>query len=111
MTVVPVVQRFIDEHPEVPMTLIGEDANEGASVRTRHRLRAARAPLVMVLDADNMIFPSCLRKLDAPCPRHPHVDAAYAILEDFGGQRDVRSADRVGCRSCCTTPTTSMPSR
>ncbi|HZX56938.1 MAG TPA: glycosyltransferase family 2 protein, partial [Ilumatobacteraceae bacterium] len=47
---------------------------------------------VMVMDADNAIYPSCLRKLADALGSHPDVDAAYAILEDFGDQRNIRSA-------------------
>ena len=46
----------------------------------------------MVMDADNLIYPSCLRKLADALHDHPDVDAAYAILEDFGEQRNIRSA-------------------
>ena len=46
----------------------------------------------MVMDADNMIYPTCLRKLADALGDHPDVDAAYAILEDFGDQRNIRSA-------------------
>ena len=46
----------------------------------------------MVMDADNLIYPSCLRKLADALGDHPDVDAAYAILEDFGEQRNIRSA-------------------
>ncbi len=87
-----VVQRFIVEHPEVPMALIAKEANEGLAAARNTGFAIARAPLVMVMDADNMIYPSCLRKLADALGEHPDVDAAYAILEDFGDQRNVRSA-------------------
>jgi hypothetical protein len=87
-----VVQRFIGDHPNVPMTLVAKDANEGLAAARNTGFELARAPLVMVMDADNMIYPSGLRKLADALRDNPDVDAAYAILEDFGDQRNVRSA-------------------
>jgi hypothetical protein len=87
-----VVQRFIDDHPSVPITLIAKDANEGLAAARNTGFEHARASLVMVIDADNTIYPSCLRKLADALHDNPDVDAAYAILEDFGDQRNIRSA-------------------
>ena len=50
-----VVQRFIDDHPTVPMALVAKDANEGLAAARNTGFEHARAPLVMVMDADNMI--------------------------------------------------------
>jgi Glycosyl transferase family 2/Glycosyl transferases group 1 len=87
-----VVQRFIDDHPSVPITLVAKDANEGLAAARNAGFEHARAPLVMVMDADNTIYPSCVRKLADALNDHPDVDATYAILEDFGEQRNIRSA-------------------
>lgn len=87
-----VVQRFIDDHPSLPITLIAKDANEGLASARNTGFDHARAPSVMVMDADNTIYPSCLRKLADALGNNPDVDAAYSILEDFGDQRNVRSA-------------------
>jgi hypothetical protein len=87
-----VVRRFINEHPGVPIKLIAKDANEGLAAARNTGFEHARAPLVMVMDADNAIYPSCLRKLADALRDNPDVDAAYAILEDFGSQRNIRSA-------------------
>ena len=46
----------------------------------------------MVMDADNAVYPSCLRKLADALHENPAVDAAYAILEEFGDERSIRSA-------------------
>jgi glycosyltransferase involved in cell wall biosynthesis len=87
-----VVRRFINDHPGVPIKLIAKDANEGLAAARNTGFEHARAPLVMVMDADNTIYPSCLRKLADALHDNPDVDAAYAILEDFGDQRNIRSA-------------------
>jgi hypothetical protein len=87
-----VVRRFIDDHPSVPVALIAKDANEGLAAARNTGFEHARAPLVMVMDADNTIYPTCLRKLADALGDSPGVAAAYSILEDFGDQRNVRSA-------------------
>ena len=87
-----VVQRFIDDHPTVPMTLVAKDANAGLAAARNTGFEHARAPLVMVMDADNTIYPTCLRKLADALGQNPDVDATYAILEDFGDRRNIRSA-------------------
>jgi hypothetical protein len=87
-----VVQCFIDDHPSVPMALVAKDANEGLAAARNTGFEQARAPLVMVMDADNTIYPTCLRRLADALHDNEQVDAAYSILEDFGDQRNVRSA-------------------
>ena len=74
------------------MTLLAKDANQGLAAARNAGFDHARAPLVMVMDADNMIYPTCLRKLADALNDHSDVDAVYAILEDFGDQRNIRSA-------------------
>ena len=86
------MQRFIDDHPTVPIVLIAKDANEGLAAARNSGFEHARAPLVMVMDADNTIYPTCLRKLADALHDNPDTDAAYSILEDFGDQRNIRGA-------------------
>jgi glycosyltransferase involved in cell wall biosynthesis len=83
---------FIHDHPTLPMVLVAKDANEGLAAARNTGFDTARAPLVMVMDADNMVYPTCLRRLADALNRNSDVDAAYSILEDFGDQRNVRSA-------------------
>lgn len=87
-----VVRRFIADHPDLPMVLLAKDANEGLAAARNTGFEAARADLVMVIDADNLVYPTCLRRLADALEREPDAGAAYAILEDFGDQRNVRSA-------------------
>jgi hypothetical protein len=87
-----VVRAYLHAHPEVPMVLLAKNANEGLAAARNTGFEAARAPLVMVMDADNMVYPTCLRRLADALAADPEAGAAYAILEDFGTQRNVRSA-------------------
>jgi hypothetical protein len=87
-----VVRRFLDEHPDVPMVLLGKDANEGLAAARNDGFAEARAGFVMVMDADNHVYPTALAKMSAALRVRPEAAAAYAILEDFGAQRNIRSA-------------------
>jgi glycosyltransferase involved in cell wall biosynthesis len=87
-----VVRSYLQAHPEVPMVLLMKQANEGLAAARNTGFDAARAPLVMVMDADNQIYPTCLRRLADALAADPGAGAAYSILEDFGTQRNVRSA-------------------
>jgi hypothetical protein len=87
-----VAQRFLDDHADIPMLLLGKDANEGLAAARNSGFDVARAPLVMVVDADNLVDPLCLRRLADALGAHPEAGAAYGILADFGESRGLRSA-------------------
>lgn len=87
-----VVRRWMDHHPDVPVLLLGRDANQGLAAARNLGFTEARADLVMVMDADNLVYPTCLARLRDTLQADPGAAAAYAILEDFGAQRNVRSA-------------------
>lgn len=87
-----VARDVLARHPDVPMVLLGKDANEGLAAARNTGFAAARAAKVMVMDADNLVYPTCLRKLADALDAHPTAAAVYSILEDFGDRRNVRSA-------------------
>lgn len=87
-----VVESYLGAHPSVPMVLLGKDANKGLAAARNTGFAAARAELVMVMDADNMVYPTCLRRLADALHDDPAAAAAYNVLEDFGDGRNVRSA-------------------
>lgn len=96
-----VVRTFLAAHPEIPMVLVGKDANEGLAAARNTGFAHARGELVMVMDADNHVYPTCLRRLADTLHDDPDASAAYAILEDFGDQRNVRSALAWDVRRLC----------
>ncbi|NQY57495.1 MAG: glycosyltransferase [Ilumatobacteraceae bacterium] len=87
-----VVASFIDAHPELPILLIGKDANEGLARARNTGFSAARAPYVMVVDADNHLYPTALARLRKSLEQRPDASATYSILEVFGDERTVLSA-------------------
>ena len=51
----------------------------------------ARAAKVMILDADNTVYPTCLRRLADALDADPGASFAYATLEAFGAEPGLRS--------------------
>ena len=86
-----VVQRFMDQHPEVPMLLLGSEINRGLAGSRNVAVEAARADRVMVMDADNLVYPNCLRRLSDALDGDPEAAFAYATLEAFGAEPGLRS--------------------
>ncbi len=87
-----VVEAYLTAHPDVPMVLLGKDANEGLAAARNTGFAEARAEFVMVMDADNTVYPTALARLAGSLRQQPDAAATYSILEDFGAQRNIRSA-------------------
>ncbi len=87
-----VVRRFAEAHPEVPVLLLGSEINRGLAASRNLGVSEARAELVFVLDADNLVYPSALRRLADALDADADAAFAYATLEDFGVAAGVRSA-------------------
>jgi hypothetical protein len=96
-----VVREHLQRHPDIPMVLLGKDANEGLAAARNLGFAEARAPMVMVMDADNAVYPLCLRRLADALHADPQADAAYSILQDFGDSRNIRSALAWDVRRLC----------
>jgi glycosyltransferase involved in cell wall biosynthesis len=86
-----VVRRFMDEHPDARMLLLASDVNRGLPASRNLGVAAARADRIMVMDADNTVYPTCLRRLNDALDADPTAAFAYATLEAFGAQRGLRS--------------------
>lgn len=86
-----VVQRFMDDHPDVPMLLIASDVNRGLAASRNLAFSAARAGRIMVMDADNIVYPNCLRRLSDALDTDPSAAFAYSTLEAFGPHPGLRS--------------------
>ena len=87
-----VVEQFMAKHAGVPMLLLGSDINRGLVGARNLGFSRARADRVMVIDADNLVYPNCLRRLSDALDEDPGAAFAYSTLEDFGVQPGLRSA-------------------
>jgi hypothetical protein len=87
-----VVESFMHAHPDHAITMVAKDVNAGLATARNDGFALARGEYVFVIDADNHVYPTCLQRLAATLDEHPAAAAAYSILEDFGNQRNVRSA-------------------
>jgi hypothetical protein len=86
-----VVSAFMDAHPEVPMRLLASEINRGLPASRNLAVAEARADRIMVMDADNTVYPNCLRRLSDALDDDPGAAFAYATLEAFGAQPGLRS--------------------
>lgn len=87
-----VVRDWIDRHPDVPAVLLGSDVNRGLPASRNLGFEDARAEAVMVMDADNLVYPTALRRLADALSADPSAAFAYSALEEFGTSAGVRSA-------------------
>jgi hypothetical protein len=86
-----VVQAFIERHPDVPILLLGRENNCGLPKARNHGIERARSDKVMIIDADNTVYPVCLRRLADALDADPGASFAYATLEAFGHEPGLRS--------------------
>jgi|CXWL01.1.fsa_nt_gi hypothetical protein len=67
-----------------PITIIARAANGGLAMARNTGFAAARAPYVLALDADNVLYPTGLARLAEHLDKAPDdVVAAYGLLERF----------------------------
>ncbi len=86
------VERWMGHHPGTPTLLLGSDVNRGLPASRNLGFEHARAPKVMVMDADNLVYPTALRRLADALEADPEAAFAYSMLEEFGVRTGVRSA-------------------
>jgi hypothetical protein len=76
---VEVVSSFLADRPWLPAVLLRHRSNQGLG-RTRNALvERARGALVFTLDADNVVYPTALARLEASLHDNPLASLAYAI--------------------------------
>ncbi|MBO6576732.1 MAG: glycosyltransferase family 2 protein [Rhodothermales bacterium] len=63
--------------------------NRGKPVRMNQMIRAARAPLFAIMDADDIAYPTRLEKQVAFMEAHPEVDLLAAGMATFDGEGNV----------------------
>ncbi len=77
-------EELLAEHDWFPAMLVARAANGGLPVARNTGFRRSRAAHVFALDADNLLYPTGLRRLlDHLEQADPDVVAAYGILERF----------------------------
>ena len=89
---IAVVSEWMNHHEDVPVLLLTRAANQGLTRARNLAIEHTRADLVMVMDADNLVYPSCLRRLADALLDDPLASFSYATLEAFGADPGLRSA-------------------
>ena len=78
------VQEFQRRAPDVPCLLVQHPINRGLGHARNTALDFARGELAFVLDADNAVYPACLRRLADALDADPEASFAYSLLEVYG---------------------------
>lgn len=86
-----VVERFITTHPQLDVLLVARDDNQGLARARNTGVANSHGRYVMMLDADNAVYPHALGRLRAALDADPDAAVAYGILEDFGSAPGLRS--------------------
>ena len=86
-----VVQAFMERHRNLRVLLLGRENNCGLPKARNHGIERARADKVMIIDADNTVYPVCLRRLADTLDANPEASFVYSTLEAFGHEPGLRS--------------------
>ena len=78
-----VVRSIMNERPYLPLLLLRHRVNRGLPVSRNLGFSRARAPLVFVLDADNMVYPNGIAHLRDALAGDPEAAFAYGLLHRF----------------------------
>ncbi len=78
-----VVEDWIEANPERAALLVRHPVNRGLPAARNTAVERARGEYVLVLDADNELYPNCLERLTEALDNDPKAAFAYGILEQF----------------------------
>ena len=89
---VAVVTEWMAAHDDVAVLLLTSAANRGLTRARNLAIEHVRSDLVMMMDADNLVYPTCVRRLADALHVDPGAAFAYSTLEAFGAEPGLRSA-------------------
>jgi hypothetical protein len=85
------LRSVIAEYEWFPIRLVANAADQGPSASRNIGVRHARAPLLLLLDADNMLYPTGAALLHAALD-NSDAAFAYGLIEKFGEDTGLLSA-------------------
>ena len=77
------VRGWMEAHPDTRGLLLRHPANRGLPTTRNTAIEHARGKYVLLLDADNELFPNCLERLVEALEADPEAAFAYGILQKF----------------------------
>jgi hypothetical protein len=83
------VRAWMADHDAVSALLLRHPVNRGLAHARNDAIGMARGEYVFVLDADNVVYPRCLSRLQSALDDDPGAVFAYCTLEKFTGQESV----------------------
>jgi glycosyltransferase involved in cell wall biosynthesis len=98
---VRVARAALEQYPDLQWTLVERAANRGLAAARNFGVQMATGKYVMIIDADNHVYPRALAALAETLDQQREADATWSILEDFGASRGLRSAVAWDVRRLC----------
>ncbi len=86
------VKGWMAANDHVAVLLLTSAANRGLPRARNLAIDHVRSDLVMMMDADNLVYPTCIRRLVDALAADPEAAFAYSTLEAFGAEPGLRSA-------------------
>jgi hypothetical protein len=77
------VREWMEAHPETRGLLLRHPYNRGLPTTRNTAIEHSRGRYVLLLDADNELFPNCLERLVEALEAEPGAAFAYGILQKF----------------------------
>ncbi len=90
------VRGWIASHPDRSCLLIGHELNRGLGAARNSGVERARAPRLLMLDADNEVRPTTISRLSAALDHQPAASFAYGIMERFSASGPVGLLNAAG---------------
>jgi hypothetical protein len=78
-----VVRGWMEGVPDLPAVLVRQPVNRGLAAARNTAVERSRGEYVLILDADNQIYPHCLSRLAAALDADPDAGFAYGLLQRF----------------------------
>ena len=91
---VDVVRQWMADHDDVAVLLLTPAANRGLTRARNLAIDNVRSDLVMMMDADNLVYPTCLRRLADALGVRPR--GGIRVFDFRGVRRRTRPAQRTG---------------
>ncbi len=83
---VDIAAAIIEESEWFPIKLLAKAANSGVGTARNIGIAHARSDRIFILDADNLVYPSALRKLSSALDHAPDAAFSYGIINKIGQQ-------------------------
>jgi hypothetical protein len=91
-----VARDWLEAHTGIAAALVHHPVNRGLPATRNKGIELARGEMVLPLDSDNTIYPSCIERLTEALAADRDAAFAFGILEQFEGEHPVGLSGQFG---------------